>query len=97
MYGANLAAQGILPTITISGLIAPILYGSAGQVNLLIPPGLAPGPQILQLNNGAANAYPVLVNIDTPPAGIDAHHPEFARAGTSTFRAYGAPRGHADC
>jgi uncharacterized protein (TIGR03437 family) len=72
LYGRNLQAPNTTPTIVIGGQPATILYASPGQINLVIPPGLAPGPAILQLSNGAANAYPVLVNIDTPPAGIDA-------------------------
>jgi hypothetical protein len=72
LYGRNLQAPNTTPTITIGGQPATILYASPGQINLVIPPGLAPGPAILQLSNGVANAYPVVVNIDTPPAGIDA-------------------------
>jgi uncharacterized protein (TIGR03437 family) len=56
----------------IGGEPASILYASPGQINLVVPSALTPGPAILQLSNGAVNAYPVVVNIDTPPAGIDA-------------------------
>lgn len=72
LYGRNLQAPNTVPTILIGGQPATILYASPGQINLVIPPGLAPGPAILQLGNGAQNAYPLVVNIDTPPAGIDA-------------------------
>jgi uncharacterized protein (TIGR03437 family) len=72
LYGTNLAAPNAVPAITIGGQAATILYASPGQINLAIPAGLAPGPAILQLNNGAVNAYPVDVYIDPPPAGIDA-------------------------
>jgi uncharacterized protein (TIGR03437 family) len=72
LYGTNLAAPNAVPAITIGGLAATILYASPGQINLVIPATLTPGPAIMQLNNGLANAYPVVVNIDMPPAGIDA-------------------------
>ncbi len=72
LYGSNLAAPKATPSITIAGQTAQILYASPGQINLQIPSNLSPGPAILQLNNGVTNAYPIDVNIDTPPAGIAA-------------------------
>jgi uncharacterized protein (TIGR03437 family) len=72
LYGSNLASGTTAPTITIGGQTAGVIYASPTQINLQIPAGLSPGPAILQLNNGVAAAYPVLVNIDTPPAGINA-------------------------
>ncbi|MDE3195666.1 MAG: IPT/TIG domain-containing protein, partial [Acidobacteriota bacterium] len=70
LYGVNLAAPNATPAITIGGQPAPVIYASAGQINLQIPSGLQPGPAILTLNNGVAAAYPVTVNIDTVPAAI---------------------------
>ena len=72
LYGSNLAATGSTPVITIGGQPVGVLYASPGQINLQIPPGLNAGPAILTLNSGTTNAYPVLVNIDTLPAGINA-------------------------
>ncbi len=72
LYGSGLTSGASSPVITIGGQVAGVIYSSATQINLQIPPGLSPGPAILTLNNGTATSWPVLVNIDTPPAGINA-------------------------
>jgi len=72
LYGANLQAPGLQPVITIGGQPAAFLYTSASQINLVIPPGIPYGPAIMTVNNGLLSGYPVLVNIDPPPAGIAA-------------------------
>jgi uncharacterized protein (TIGR03437 family) len=68
MYGRNLTAGNATPVLTVGGEPAQILYASSSQINFQIPSDLPPGPAVLQ----AQGAYPVLVNIDSPPAGIDA-------------------------
>jgi uncharacterized protein (TIGR03437 family) len=70
LFGANLG--GDQTKITINDQPVTILYASAGQINLVIPESLKPGPAILRLNNGAANAYPVVVSIDATPPTITA-------------------------
>jgi uncharacterized protein (TIGR03437 family) len=70
LYGANLAAANGTPAVTFNGEAAPILFSSATQINLQIPADIPSGPATLNLFNGALNAYPVTVNIDTPPATI---------------------------
>ena len=70
LYGSNLAAVSGVPSLTIAGQPVNVLYASAGQLNLLLPATLTPGPATLLLNNGALAAFPVTVNIDTLPAGI---------------------------
>ncbi len=70
LYGTNLAAANATPTVTFNGEAASILYSSPTQINLQIPGDLASGPVTLNLNNGALNAYPLAVNIDTAPATI---------------------------
>lgn len=70
LFGANLG--GAQTKITINDQAVTILYASAGQINLVIPATLKPGPAILRLNNGAANAYPVVVSIDAAPPTITA-------------------------
>jgi uncharacterized protein (TIGR03437 family) len=76
MYGRNLAAptasNNAAPVLQIAGETAVILYASPGQINFEIPPDLSPGPALLTLNNGAAKALPVAVNVDPPPAAIGA-------------------------
>lgn len=70
LFGINLG--GAQTKITINDQAVAILYASAGQINLAIPASLKPGPAILRLNNGAANAYPVVVSIDAAPPTITA-------------------------
>jgi uncharacterized protein (TIGR03437 family) len=72
LYGSNLATPGATPVVTFNGQAATLLYSSPTQINLQIPPSLTAGPVALNVNNGAANSYPVIVNIDTPPAAIGA-------------------------
>jgi len=70
LYGANLAVANATPIVTFSGQAATILYSSSIQINLQIPTGLTPGTALMSLFNGAVNAYPLAVNIDTQPAAI---------------------------
>jgi uncharacterized protein (TIGR03437 family) len=71
LYGTSLlAAANDTPVLTFNGQPATILYSSPSQINLQLPPGLPAGPVIMALNNGAVNAYPLTVNIDTQPAAI---------------------------
>jgi len=70
LFGTNLAAPGQTPSIGIGGAPVTILYASPTQINLAIPVNLPPGPAVLTLNNGAIAAFPIDVNIDTPPSGI---------------------------
>jgi uncharacterized protein (TIGR03437 family) len=70
--GANLlASPNATVSVSVGGLTATVLSGSATQINLQIPPGLAPGPAILTMNNGTAGSLPVVVNVDTPPATVN--------------------------
>lgn len=64
--GLNLG--GSQTAITIGGQAANILNVTATQVTFVVPPSLKAGPAFLKLNNGTANAYPVVVTIvSTPP------------------------------
>jgi uncharacterized protein (TIGR03437 family) len=68
LSGLNLG--GPHTTVTINNLRAAILSVSATQINLVVPASLQPGPAILRLNNGATNAYPVVVAIASAPPSI---------------------------
>jgi len=70
LSGLNLG--GAKTTVTINNLTATILSASPDQINLVIPASLQPGPAILRLNNGATNAYPVVVAIVPVPPSISA-------------------------
>lgn len=67
LYGVNLQASTTAsPTITINGENANILYSSPNLINLVVPSDLQSGPTVLQLNNGAVSAFPIMVNIALP-------------------------------
>jgi uncharacterized protein (TIGR03437 family) len=72
IYGSNLVAPNATTTVTIGGQTANVIFASSTQINLQIPAGLPSGPAVLTLSNGVTNAYPVEVNIDPAPAGINA-------------------------
>jgi hypothetical protein len=72
LNGANLVGASGTPVVTIGGQPVAVLSASPTQLSLLIPTTLTPGPAILTLNNGVAPAFPITVNIDTLPAGINA-------------------------
>lgn len=72
LYGVNLAAVPTLPVVTVGGQPVSVLYASSSQLNLQLPSSLTPGPAILTLNTGSVAAFPITVNIDTLPAGINA-------------------------
>jgi uncharacterized protein (TIGR03437 family) len=56
--------------VTVNGEAAFLLYSSPTQINLQIPSDIASGPALLNVYNGALNAYTLVVNIDTQPAAI---------------------------
>ena len=70
LSGSNLG--GAHTTVSINHLVAAILSTSSTQINLVVPASLQPGPAILRLNNGTANAYPVVVAIAPAPPSIGA-------------------------
>lgn len=72
LYGRNLAASNGTPVVTVGGEPARIGYASTGQINFQIPSDLPSGPTVLNVFNGFASSYDVEVNVDTPPAAIDA-------------------------
>jgi uncharacterized protein (TIGR03437 family) len=80
LHGTNLTVANSIPgapstvtsTVTISGEPVTILPSPAGQIKFQIPADLPPGPAALIVSNGLQTAFPVDVNIDTPPADIAA-------------------------
>jgi uncharacterized protein (TIGR03437 family) len=88
LSGSNLTTGTANPVITIGGQTAAVVSASATQVTFQIPSSLASGPATLLLNNGTTTAYPVLVNIDTPPAGINAIQNALGNYITSTSVAH---------
>ena len=67
IFGQNLQAAAGFPSITLAGESAQILYTSPTQINFVIPLGAPVGPAVLTLQNGAVQAYPVVLEIDPPP------------------------------
>jgi len=70
IYGSNLALSPTAVQVTLNNLPVQILYASAAQINFVIPPGLPAGPATLNLNNGAASAFPVVLQIGNSPPVI---------------------------
>jgi uncharacterized protein (TIGR03437 family) len=70
IYGQNLQAAEGAPAITLAGQSAQILYTSPTQINFVIPVGVPTGPAVLTFQNGAIEAYPVVLQIDPPPPVI---------------------------
>jgi len=70
IFGSNLALTPAGAQVFLNGTAAPVLYGSANQINFQIPARFPVGPATLQVNNGASSAFPVYVQIDRPPAVI---------------------------
>ncbi len=66
VFGVNLGGQQT--SITIKGQPVNIVSATPTQVNFVVPAGLNAGLQILKLNNGTMNAYPIVVNfVSVPP------------------------------
>jgi uncharacterized protein (TIGR03437 family) len=72
IYGANLAVSPTAAQVTVNDVPAQIQFASAAQINFVIPAGIPAGPATLKLNNGLAGAYPVIVQIGSPPPTITA-------------------------
>lgn len=70
IYGSNLALSPSAAQVTLNNVPVQILYASATQINFVIPLGFPIGPATLNVNNGSANAFPVLLQIVNPPPAI---------------------------
>jgi uncharacterized protein (TIGR03437 family) len=68
LSGVNLG--GAQTTITIKGQPVSIVSVTPTQITFVVPAGLSPGPQILKLNNGTANAYPIVITLVSVPPVI---------------------------
>jgi uncharacterized protein (TIGR03437 family) len=78
IFGSNLSQNG--SQVSLNGGPMTVLYSSANQINFQIPAGFPSGPATLLVNNGATNAFPVYVQIDSPPAVINAPPSSTAQA-----------------
>jgi uncharacterized protein (TIGR03437 family) len=70
IFGLNLAVGSSGTQVLLNGTAVPILYAAPTQINFQIPAGFPIGPTTLQINNGAVNALPVYLQIDSSPAVI---------------------------
>jgi uncharacterized protein (TIGR03437 family) len=70
--GSNLSVNPTGGGVTISLNDQPVSLVSVSPTQILfsVPQGMATGPALLKLNSGAADAYPVVVEIDSPPVVI---------------------------
>jgi hypothetical protein len=65
--GQNLGTSRGTVQATLNGEPALVVYGSEGQVNIMVPGDAAAGLMNLVVNNGAANSPPLAVMIGLPP------------------------------
>jgi uncharacterized protein (TIGR03437 family) len=70
IYGSNLALSPTAAQVTLNNGPVQIQFASAAQINFVVPAGFPTGPATLNLNNGSASAFPVLVQISNPPPTI---------------------------
>ncbi len=68
LSGVNLG--GSQTTITIKGQTANIVSATPTLVTFVVPPGLNAGAQVLKLNNGSMNAYPIVITLAPAPPVI---------------------------
>ena len=64
--GTNLSASGGAGgvIVTLNDQPAQVVAGSPGQVTIQVPPGTPAGPAQLKLNNGGADALPIVIDVD---------------------------------
>jgi uncharacterized protein (TIGR03437 family) len=71
LFGRNLAAEDLGQVlVTFNGQAAALVSVSAGQINLQIPAGLAPGPVVMEVFNGVAKSQPMAAYLDIASPGI---------------------------
>jgi uncharacterized protein (TIGR03437 family) len=70
IYGSNLALSPTSAQVTLNNVPVQIQFASAAQINFAIPAGIPAGPATLDLNNGSASAFPVILQIGNPPPVI---------------------------
>ena len=66
MTGTNLSLSGSAAglALTLNEQPVSIISASATQVIIQIPPGNPAGPAQLKLNNGAADAFPIVIDVE---------------------------------
>jgi hypothetical protein len=69
--GTNLSvsSNGAGITLTLADQPVSIVGASPNQITFTVPSGMPTGPVVLKLNNGAADAFPIVIQIDNPPQG----------------------------
>ena len=68
IYGLNLSVG--TAHVTLNDAPVTLQFAGPNQINFVVPAGFPLGPATLRLNNGVSNAFPVLVQIDSPPPAI---------------------------
>lgn len=62
------ASPSIIPVITLNDQLLPVVFSSPALVNVVLPASQSTGPAVLRLNNGTDSAYPIVIQVDPPPA-----------------------------
>ena len=53
--------------MTVADQPMSIVSASPSQITFLVPQGMPTGPAVLKLNNGGADAFPIVIEIEAPP------------------------------
>ncbi len=70
LFGANLGSDPAAVRVTFNGVAARILAATPGQINLQLPPSLAPGTVELRVFNGLTESAPMLAQISRVAPGL---------------------------
>jgi uncharacterized protein (TIGR03437 family) len=72
LNGTNLSVSGTAAGVTLTLADQPVnvMAASPNQITFAVPSGMATGPAVLKLNNGAADAFPIVLQVDSPPVVI---------------------------
>ena len=70
VFGSNLSSGSTLPSVTLNGIPATVLFAVPSQINLQIPAGLPLGPAVMVVTNQNGASFPVDVNIDAAPTSL---------------------------
>jgi uncharacterized protein (TIGR03437 family) len=70
IFGQNLGATASAVQITLNDVTVPVQFANGSQINFLVPANFPLGPAVLKLTAGGTAAFPIYIQIDSPPPNI---------------------------
>jgi uncharacterized protein (TIGR03437 family) len=70
IFGLNLGASVAAVQVTLNDLPVPVAFANGTQVNFQVPANFPVGPAVLKLTASGVGAFPVYIQIDSPPPSI---------------------------